>query len=380
MNIKKIPAGLLLAAALVAGSMFSAAPVYASTTGLKETIRVEQTPTDTDQPNEDTDKPADDTGTPDEDTGTDQPADDTDKPAGDSSITARPGAVEVPGSVTITLEPADGRSPADVVFQMVRVADLVNGEYVLTDAFKDSGIDLNKIETAEQQEEASRTLAKLVTDQTEGVETLTTDASGTVSVDNLGLGVYLFTVKDVNKYEYIAPFLIAMPTWSEEDGDFMYHIVVYPKHEALPEIQVQKVDSSTNATVTGKTFTFGAYSDADCKTQIATVSGNTQTGLVLFVLDYGTTYLKETIAPDGYQLSSEIVKVEINDEGMFVNGQKVDTEGNIYTFRYKNTPVPSKPDTGAQASHNGWAYAMMAAGTGLLMIGLVIAGKKTKEK
>lgn len=43
---------------------------------------------------------------------------------------------------------------------------------------------------------------------------------------------------------------------------------------------------------------------------------------------YGTYYVKEIIAPEGYQKSDKIVKIEINDEGIFVDGNKIEKDEN----------------------------------------------------
>ena len=59
------------------------------------------------------------------------------------------------------------------------------------------------------------------------------------------------------------------------------------------------------------------------------------------MVDYGTTYIKETAAPEGYGLSDEVVKVEVKDEGLFVNDQQVEpNEEYIYSIRYKDSLLP----------------------------------------
>ena len=57
---------------------------------------------------------------------------------------------------SIELELTDGgvgTTKEDVVFEYAKVADVVDGEYELQEAYQGSGIDLNAIETAEQLEE-----------------------------------------------------------------------------------------------------------------------------------------------------------------------------------------------------------------------------------
>ena len=50
---------------------------------------------------------------------------------------------------------------------------------------------------------------------------------------------------------------------------------------------------------------------------------------------------KETKAPKGYMLSDEVVKIEINDKGVFANGEKLTEENDVYSILYQNSLLPS---------------------------------------
>ena len=110
----------------------------------------------------------------------------------------------------------------------------------------------------------------------------------------------------------------------------------------LSSVLVNKVDSITGENIISKKFEFTLYSDAECKNEIVTVNANTDDGTALFSdLRYGIYYIKETKAPKGYMLSDEVVKIEINDEGVFANGEKLTEENDVYSIVYQNSLLPS---------------------------------------
>lgn len=125
--------------------------------------------------------------------------------------------------------------------------------------------------------------------------------------------------------------------------------VIVPINEGKPIINklkeyyvlVNKVDENTMKNIISKEFEFTSFTDAECKNPIETKQANTKDGTVKFVLNYGTTYIKETKAPLGYSLSPEVVKVEVNDDGLFVNDKKVEQEDDLlYSIIYKDSLLP----------------------------------------
>lgn len=118
--------------------------------------------------------------------------------------------------------------------------------------------------------------------------------------------------------------------------------VVMNDSPILSSVLVNKVDSITGENIISKKFEFTLYSDAECKNEIVTVNANTDDGTALFSdLIYGTYYIKETKAPKGYMLSDEVVKIEINDKGVFANGEKLTEENDVYSIVYQNSLLPS---------------------------------------
>ena len=96
----------------------------------------------------------------------------------------------------------------------------------------------------------------------------------------------------------------------------------------LVNIQVNKVDAKTKQLIKDKDFEFTLYKDSDCIYSMAAASS--KDGSATFKdLRYGTYYIKETKAPFGYHLSTEVKKVVIDEN----------VKGDTYTFDYENTPI-----------------------------------------
>ena len=153
------------------------------------------------------------------------------------------------GSITIQLEETKDKAPRkDVKLVVVRVADVIDGEFVLVNSYKKSDVDLNKITNANELELAASKLVETIngkddkkansgkSSDIESVETvdkgitIVTNDEGKATVKDLEVGVYLVYAIDNAKYDLITPFLISIPTWSEKDADMLYDIIAYPKH------------------------------------------------------------------------------------------------------------------------------------------------------
>lgn len=277
-----------------------------------------------------------------------QAKDITDNPdVGDVTILPEEDLTKVPenglGSISVELTDAYDvyLSKENVKFGVVQIADIVKGEYVLKDSFEDDEINLNEIKTADEIDKVAKDMAKKV--ETPDYE-MTTDEEGKASCKNLPVGVYLVYVEDLADYETISPFVVGIPTWNDEDEVFKYDVTVYPKHTALPRILVNKVDSVTGQNIKSNKFEFSSYAQENCadSSKLETIAGDQETGTAEFLIRYGTTYIRESSAPQGYKLSDEVVKVEFTDKGLFVNGKevKVDDE-HRYSIVYQNVLLPS---------------------------------------
>lgn len=162
------------------------------------------------------------------------------------------------GSIEIELTDGGiGTSKKGVVFEYVKVAEINDGSYHLLSQYSDSKIDLNKIEYAEEMDQAAKKLSYYKTSD----GSITTNSSGRAKVSNLGVGVYLLYVSDQSSYDDITPILIAIPTWDEEVGDMIYDVSVYPKHTPVSpgKVTTSTPHTSTNAAKTGDIQNFGIW-------------------------------------------------------------------------------------------------------------------------
>lgn len=133
------------------------------------------------------------------------------------------------GSIQIALgDGAEGTSKEGVLFEYVKVADVIDGTYKLL--YDIEGIDLNSIKHAEELDYAAQVIsASVLADHN-----VRTDATGRANISNLEIGVYLLRVTDQESYDNISPTLVPVPMWNEEAGNMDYNIMVIPKHS--PEL------------------------------------------------------------------------------------------------------------------------------------------------
>lgn len=305
-----------------------------------------------------------------------QAKDITDNPdVGNITILPEEDLTKVPenglGSISVELTDAYDvyLSKENVKFGIVQIADVVKGEYVLKESFADDDINLNDIKTAEEIDNVAKTLSKKV--ESPDYE-MTTDEEGKATCKDLPVGVYLVYVEDLADYETISPFIVGIPTWDDEDELFQYDVTVEPKHTALPRILVNKVDSVTGKNIKSNKFEFTSYAQENCadSSKIEEIAGDQETGTAEFLIRYGTTYIKESSAPQGYKLSDEVVKVKFTDEGLFVNDKEVHVDDNHrYSIVYQNVLLPSV-DTGT-AKNKDTMYMML--GVVVIALGASIA-------
>ena len=199
--------------------------------------------------------------------------------------------------------------------------------------------DIQKVTMVDTQVRVSKTDAE-TTEDVKGAEFTVFDKDGNVidkwttdggyhAVDGLDAGkeYIIKETKIPEGYQTAADRTFVAP----EDQDMDLEIKEQP---VLTDIQVNKVDAQTKKVIKSKDFEFTMYSDADCKNEIAKASANKEEGTATFKsLRYGTYYIKETKAPEGYLLSKEVKKVVIDD--------KLENVGKTYSFVYQDTPMPA---------------------------------------
>lgn len=158
------------------------------------------------------------------------------------SITAVSALDEV-GSITVNLEEGKkGTSVKNVELELIKVGDIVNGQYLLINDLQDTEVNLNTLETAEDMKNAAYTISKITVSKNIVGTRKTTNDYGTVKFDQLEKGVYLLQATDINKYENFVSTLISVPAFNNESKNSMnYDISVVPKHS--PVIAVKTGDA-----------------------------------------------------------------------------------------------------------------------------------------
>ena len=148
-------------------------------------------------------------------------------------------------------------------------------------------------------------------------------------------------------------------------------------------IKVQKLDKDTEENIKLNNFEFAIYEDEECTKLITTANTNILEGTVTFdSLRYGVYYIKEIKAPKGYQLSDKVVKIEINENGVFANDVELVNNEGIYSFNYYNLKIPEIPtiQTGNETN-----YTLLVSLIGISLIGIIVGfifirrGAKNRE-
>lgn len=151
-------------------------------------------------------------------------------------------------------------------------------------------------------------------------------------------------------------------------------------------VLINKVDSLTQENIISKDFSFRLCKDEECNAIEGIYSANTLNGTALVPVRYGVWYISEYEAPEGYELSKEIVKAELNDTGLYINDKLVETnEDLLYSIVYQNSllPVIQEVPDGVQTGYNDNMGLYIALG-GLSLAGIsvivITLSKKKKKK
>lgn len=134
----------------------------------------------------------------------------------------------------------------------------------------------------------------------------------------------------------------------------------------LKSVQIEKLDKATGKNIKLNKFEFGIYENEECTKLIRKVSSDENKGIALFdKLKFGTYYIKETKAPLGYKLSNQVVKVEINDKGVFADDIEIEEKDDVYSINYYNSLQPVI-QTGNETN-----YALLFGLLGVSLVGAI---------
>lgn len=169
--------------------------------------------------------------------------------------------------------------------------------------------------------------------------------------------------------EEIAPegYEIAENVKFEVKNDMKIQKVEMKDKPILKTVRLIKCDSITNEII-NTNFKFGIYEDAKCINLIKEIESDKQAGTVIFEdLTYGIYYIKEIQAPEGYLLSDKIVKVEINNKGIFADEELLKEDNSICEFIYYNTQIP-KIQTGNERNYPLLLSSLLISLSGLIFL------------
>lgn len=152
------------------------------------------------------------------------------------------------GSIQVVLSDEELSAKKEgVEFQCVKVADIINGEYLF---YEELPIGLKNVTkenlTAKEQDQIVHVLAE----KKYASDIRQTDNNGEILFDDLDVGLYLLKAKDSKTYGTISPSLVAIPTWDETEKEMEYHVKVIPKYtkEVLQNSQSVKTGDFEDVT------------------------------------------------------------------------------------------------------------------------------------
>jgi hypothetical protein len=128
-----------------------------------------------------------------------------------------------------------GTSKENIRFYCVKVADIQNGEYVLTEVFRDSGVEINAIQNSNDLADSAKRFSECEIPETTVRKEAVTDSAGNAVIRDMEAGVYLVFAEDCENYDTISPTLAAIPEWTEQTGEMAYEIELLPKHNEKTE-------------------------------------------------------------------------------------------------------------------------------------------------
>lgn len=156
------------------------------------------------------------------------------------------------------------------------------------------------------------------------------------------------------------------------------HIVMKDK-PILKNVKLVKIDEETKEIIKDK-FTFGIYEDEECTKLIQKIESNKDDGTITFTeLRYGTYFIKELQAPADYEISERVVKVEINDKGVFIDNVETEEKDEAYSFEFTNKKI-EVPQTGNIGNKKFILGTLLLALLGLALIVIRVYKDSKKDK
>ncbi len=131
------------------------------------------------------------------------------------------------GSIQIQMSNQEtGEAMSGISFRIFKVASIENGKYLLSDEYKDSGIDFSSIKDSKDVEQAIEKLEKVQNTHYFEDET---DNNGVCEFQGLSLGVYLIMPVNESDNIVISSSLVSVPEYDSVSG-YVYQVRVLPKY------------------------------------------------------------------------------------------------------------------------------------------------------
>lgn len=131
------------------------------------------------------------------------------------------------GSCRVQIQLPDlGTVRKDVEFGVYQVGVLEENSFRLLEAYRDTGVDLEHLETAEEHRKAAERLTKAASEQQPMVRGKT-DEDGLLSLGELDYGAYLMVQQGKASYGKVESFLVLLPCM--EEGQTVTDLTLTPK-------------------------------------------------------------------------------------------------------------------------------------------------------
>lgn len=287
------------------------------------------------------------------------------------------------GNIRIKLNDLD--TPMDgVILGIYKVGTLEEGQIIqfkITAEYKNSGIDLNQLYLAKEQQEAAKTLSSYAKNL-EPLKNEISNASGEILFSNIEAGAYLILMQHEAEYGTIAPFLVFIPYTSEDGTQFIYDIDIFSKGE-LPVVNGtiiinKSVIQSGSPKNVMDTFYFAIFEDETYNHPLEIKSlyfQNESDKTIQFTnIKLGTYYIAETDAKgkpigNGYKYKVNVDKNHV----ILTQEQNSQTVNIINELAPPTKPTP--PDTHDSLLSQYIIMAIMS----FIAANMLIIGKKIKS-
>lgn len=131
------------------------------------------------------------------------------------------------GSIQIQMSNQEtGEAMSGISFRISKIASIENGKYILSDEYKDSGVDFSSIKDSKDVEQAIEKLEKVQNTRYFKDET---DNNGMCEFQRLSLGVYLIMPVNESDNIVISSSLVSVPEYDSVSG-YVYQVRVLPKY------------------------------------------------------------------------------------------------------------------------------------------------------